>query len=150
MVPPERPVPPSLSLDIQEDFLKKEKEMVGIYLSSHPLDTFRFEMKHFTSHTIEEVHEILEESRAVENFTAREVRIGGMVTQVTSAIARSTGRPWGTFTLEDYTSSFMFTLFGKEYEQFIPYMNMKCFLCVVAFRNGTEKETVRLKIKKLE
>ncbi|HPX79037.1 MAG TPA: DNA polymerase III subunit alpha [Bacteroidales bacterium] len=122
LAPPEKPAPPSLSLEIQEDFLKKEKEMVGIYLSSHPLDNFRFEMSHFTSHTIQQVLEILDESQSVENFVPREVCIAGIVTNVTTALARTSGRPWGTCTVEDYSGTIKFTLFGKEYEQYLPYM----------------------------
>lgn len=134
LVPPERPVPPHTALEAPEDFLKKEKEMVGIYLSSHPLDRFSFEMKHFTSHSLQDIAEILEKAQSEENFPSREVRLGGLVTNVTSALSKNSGRPWGTFTLEDYTSTRKFTLFGKEYEQFLPYMRqgeallMKCSL----------------------
>lgn len=122
LVPPERPAPPHMNLEVPEDFLKKEKEMVGIYLSSHPLDNFRFEMKHFTSHSLQQIQRILDNGQHEEPFVAREVRIGGIVTNVTSALSRNSGRPWGTFTLEDYTTTRKFTLFGKEYEQFLPYM----------------------------
>ncbi|MFA5769456.1 MAG: DNA polymerase III subunit alpha [Bacteroidales bacterium] len=134
LVPPERPAPPHMTLEVPEDFLKKEKEMVGIYLSSHPLDRFSFEMKHFTSHSLQEIAEILEKAQSEENYPSREVRLGGLVTNVTSALSKNSGRPWGTFTLEDYSSTRKFTLFGKEYEQFLPYMRqgeallMKCAL----------------------
>ena len=111
-----------MHLEETEDFLKKEKEMVGIYLSAHPLDRFSFEMKHFTSHSLKQIREILEDAQKEVNFTAREFLTGGIVSGVTSALSKNSGRPWGTFTLEDYTSSWKFTLFGKEYEQFLPYM----------------------------
>lgn len=122
LAPPERPSPPNMHLEETEDFLKKEKEMVGIYLSAHPLDRFSFEMKHFTSHSLKQIREILEDAQKEVNFTAREFLSGGIVSGVTSALSKNSGRPWGTFTLEDYTSSWKFTLFGKEYEQFLPYM----------------------------
>lgn len=134
LAPPERPVPPHTALEAPEDLLKKEKEMVGIYLSSHPLDRFSFEMKHFTSHSLQDIAQILEKAQSEENFPSREVRLGGLVTNVTSALSKNSGRPWGTFTLEDYNSTRKFTLFGKEYEQFLPYMRqgeallMKCSL----------------------
>ncbi len=134
LAPPEKPAPPHMTLEVTEDFLKKEKEMVGIYLSSHPLDRFSFEMKHFTSHSLQEIAEILDKAQSEENFPSREVRLGGLVTNVTSALSKNSGRPWGTFTVEDYTSTRKFTLFGKEYEQFLPYMRqgeallMRCSL----------------------
>lgn len=122
MIAVEKPIPATTIPEVQEDFLKKEKEMVGIYLSSHPLDAFKFEMDHFTSHTLQQASDLYEESQSVTNFAPRELRVGGIVTQVTAALAKSSGRPWGTFTVEDYASSMRFTLFGKEYEQFLPYM----------------------------
>jgi DNA polymerase-3 subunit alpha len=79
-------------------------------------------MKHFTSHSLKQIREILEDAQKEVNFTAREFLTGGIVSGVTSALSKNSGRPWGTFTLEDYTSSWKFTLFGKEYEQFLPYM----------------------------
>ena len=122
LAPVEKPAPPHINLEVQEDFLKKEREMVGIYLSAHPLDRFSFEMKHFTNRSLQQIQEILDDGQYEEPFVAREVRVGGIVTNVTSALSRSSGRPWGTFTVEDYTASRKFTLFGKEYEQFLPYM----------------------------
>ena len=122
LAPPSRPVPPHTSIEIEEDFLKKEKEMVGVYLSSHPLDRFLFEMKHFTTCTIQQAEEILANAEKEEHFQPKIIRIGGLVTNVTSALSKNSGRPWGSFTLEDYSSNRKFTLFGKEYEQFLPYM----------------------------
>ena len=122
LAPPERPVPPHMVPEAPEDLLKKEKEMVGIYLSSHPLDKFSFEIKHFTSHNLLQIQEILDNNQHEEPFAPREVRLAGLVTGVTSALARTSGRPWGTFTLEAYSASRKFTLFGKEYEKFLPYM----------------------------
>ena len=140
-----------------EDFLKKEKEMVGIYLSSHPLDKFNFEIKHFTSHNLQQVQELLDNNRDEEPFVPREVRLGGLVTNVTSALARNSGRPWGTFTLEDYTASWKFTLFGKEYEKFLPYMREGEALLVKCLhqervqykRKGQEETTTSPKEKEL-
>ncbi|MDD2289100.1 MAG: DNA polymerase III subunit alpha [Bacteroidales bacterium] len=157
LAPPERPVPPHMAPETTEDFLKKEKEMVGIYLSSHPLDKFNFEIKHFTSHNLQQVQELLDNNRDEEPFVPREVRLGGLVTNVTSALARNSGRPWGTFTLEDYTASWKFTLFGKEYEKFLPYMREGEALLVKCLhqervqykRKGQEETTTSPKEKEL-
>ncbi|HHV40102.1 MAG TPA: hypothetical protein GXX61_01755, partial [Bacteroidales bacterium] len=130
MVAIEKPMPVTTILEVQDDFLKKEKEMVGIYLSSHPLDAYKFEMNHFTSHTLEQATYLYEESQLAKEFNPQTMRVGGIVTQVTSALAKSSGRPWGTFTLEDYTSTLRFTLFGKDYEQFLPYMRENEILLV--------------------
>lgn len=130
MVAIEKPMPATTILEVQDDFLKKEKEMVGIYLSSHPLDAYKFEMNHFTSHTLEQATYLYEESQLAKEFNPQTMRVGGIVTQVTSALAKSSGRPWGTFTLEDYTSTLRFTLFGKDYEQFLPYMRENEILLV--------------------
>ena len=75
MIAVEKPIPATTIPEVQEDFLKKEKEMVGIYLSSHPLDAFKFEMDHFTSHTLQQASDLYEESQSVTNFAPRELRV---------------------------------------------------------------------------
>lgn len=123
MAPPSRPLLPPAALESSEDFLKKEKEMVGIYLSAHPLDKFRFEMDRFTTATLEEVQEAKKVADPQLNFAPQKMKLGGIITNVKSAISKQ-GRPWGSFTLEDYTSALSFTLFGKDYEQYLPYLKV--------------------------
>jgi DNA polymerase-3 subunit alpha len=90
--------------------LNKEKEVIGIYLSSHPLDNFKLEIKQFSNTTLAEL-------RDLEILRGKEVSIAGMVTTVRHATTK-TGKPYGSFTIEDYSDTFSITLFSKDYENF--------------------------------
>lgn len=115
---PMLPVTPEIN---QLEVLKKEKELVGMYLSSHPLDIFKFEVDQFASLKISEIGEL------VDNVFAGSVSpnpdgyyIAGLVTDVSMGLTK-TNRPFCKMTVEDYTSSYTFALFGKEYEAYLPY-----------------------------
>jgi DNA polymerase III subunit alpha len=94
--------------------LNKEKELIGIYLSSHPLDGYRLEIDNFTNCSLAELQHI-------ENLKNRELSMAGLVTEVKHLTARN-GKSFGTLTIEDYTDSYKFTLFGKDYEEYRKYM----------------------------
>jgi DNA polymerase III subunit alpha len=87
--------------------LNKEKEVIGIYLSSHPLDDFKLEMQTFCTVNLADLQNI-------RGYLDREVIVGGMVTETKNAISKN-GKPYGTLTLQDYTDSFRFMLFDKDY-----------------------------------
>jgi DNA polymerase-3 subunit alpha len=93
--------------------LNKEKEVIGIYLSSHPLDNFKLEMNQFCNLTLAEL-------RDLEVLRGKEVSVAGMITTVKHATTKN-GKPYGSFTIEDYTDTFSMTLFSKDYENFRKY-----------------------------
>ena len=94
--------------------LNKEKDVIGIYLSAHPLDHFRLEIKQFCDCTFSDLRDLLP-------LHNKELTVAGMVTKVKHASTKN-GKPYGSFTLEDYTDSYTITLFGKDYENFRKYM----------------------------
>ncbi|HLP73290.1 MAG TPA: DNA polymerase III subunit alpha, partial [Bacteroidales bacterium] len=87
--------------------LNREKEVIGIYLSSHPLDDFQLEIKNFTTATLADLQNM-------RDYLEREVVIAGMVTDSRSGIGKN-GKPFGSMTLQDYTDSFRFMLFDKDF-----------------------------------
>ncbi|HUW91987.1 MAG TPA: DNA polymerase III subunit alpha, partial [Bacteroidales bacterium] len=87
--------------------LNKEKQVIGIYLSSHPLDEYRLEINTFCNATLADLQSLNE-------FADREVCVAGIVTETRSGMTKN-GKPFGGFTLQDYTDSFTFLLFDKEY-----------------------------------
>ncbi|HLG34801.1 MAG TPA: DNA polymerase III subunit alpha, partial [Bacteroidia bacterium] len=87
--------------------LKKEKEYLGFYLSGHPLDQFRFELKHFNSHRIEELQDL-------KPLNSREVSFGGMITEAEHRMSKN-GKPFGSFTVEDFSESIRMILFSEDY-----------------------------------
>lgn len=95
--------------------LNKEKQVIGIYLSSHPLDDFRLEINTFCNATLADLQNLSE-------FANREVCVAGLVTDTRSGVTKN-GKPFGGFTLQDYTDSFSFLLFDKEYVSFSNFFN---------------------------
>lgn len=89
--------------------LRREKEVVGVYISGHPLDTYKVEMNHFVQNRIKDLSRIQE-------FIGKEMSFGGVVTEVKHLESRK-GKPFGKFVLEDYTDSHDFLLFGDDYLQ---------------------------------
>ena len=87
--------------------LKKEKEFLGFYLSGHPLDQFRFELKHFNTHRIEELQDL-------KPLLSREVAFGGMITEAEHRVSKN-GKPFGSFTIEDFSESIRMNLFSEDY-----------------------------------
>ena len=93
------------------DLLEKEKETIGIYLSGHPLDGFKFEMQHYNIIPINEL----------ENFKGRLVRIAGFVSNPLHAFTKK-GDPWGRLVLNDYTGSFEINLWKENYAHYKDYV----------------------------
>jgi DNA polymerase III subunit alpha len=87
--------------------LNREKEVIGIYLSSHPLDDFRLEIETFTTATLADLQNLRE-------YLERDVVVAGMVTDTKNGIGKN-GKPYGSFTIQDYSDSFRFVLFDKDY-----------------------------------
>ena len=118
-----KPTPPEIPVIGETnklEFLKKEKELTGIYLSAHPLDIYKFEMKHLVQFTLQKINQVMKEGLYSE-FGEKEFSIAGLVSNVVRKNTK-TGRPYATFSLEDYSGSISQSLFGKDYENFIPYM----------------------------
>ncbi len=117
-VPPEIPAPGEFDAS---EFLKKEKEYVGMYLSAHPLDVYSFEMEHFVKHSFPEVHEMIQSAFSEKTHRDKEVYLAGIVTKVNFRTSKN-GRPFVTFEMEDLKGSREFALFGKDYEAFLPFI----------------------------
>lgn len=104
--------------------LTKEKEMVGIFISGHPLDKYRFELETFCKSKVIELQDI----DALRN---KEITVGGMITKIVHRTSK-TGSKFGLFTLEDYTGSFEFALFNRDYTNYNKFMMEGLFLYVRA------------------
>lgn len=128
-VPPEIPIPGEYN---KLEFLKKEKELVGMYLSAHPLDIFKFELKNFTSVSLTEAEQMTKDASVNAEFQNKELMLGGLITGVSKKVSQKNGKPWADFSIEDFNGSVNFRLFGKDYEAFLPFLEdgnavfMKC------------------------
>ena len=115
--------------------LAREKEVVGIYISGHPLDDFRIEMQNFCNGTVAYFQNMAP-------LINKEITFGGVVTDVQHRVSRQ-GKGWASFTIEDYTNSHEFRIFGEEYLKFRHFLMINNFVYVRAFvREGwTNRET---------
>ena len=115
--------------------LAREKEVVGIYISGHPLDDFKTEMNTFCNATLSMFNDL-------SKFMNRELTFGGVVTEVQHRVSRQ-GKGWALFTIEDYTDSFEFRIFGEEYLKFRHFLMKNNFVFVRTFikEGWTNKET---------
>jgi len=105
--------------------LAQEKEVVGIYISGHPLDDFKTEMNTFCNATVAMFNNL-------ESYINRELTFGGVVTDVQHRISRQ-GKGWALFTVDDYTDSFEFRIFGEEYLKHRHFLMKNNFIYVRAF-----------------
>ena len=119
---PERPEIPSMigEEDILEK-LKMEKELVGMYLSSHPLDRYQFELENFTTCQVSEIDGLVNECEMKK--TKQKVYVAGFITS-TQTLTNKNGRPWSKTVIEDYGGSYELALFGKDHENFMSYMQL--------------------------
>ena len=106
---PEPVVPPCEDWSTMEK-LAKEKEVVGIYISGHPLDDYRFEMKYFCNAKLEHL-------KNLEQHINKTLSIGGIITNVQHKVAKN-GKGWCSFIMEGYDDSYEFKVFGEEYLKF--------------------------------
>ena len=119
---PERPELPAMIGD--EDILDKlhhEKELVGMYLSSHPLDQYRFELENFTTCQVSELDALVAECEA--SKSKQKAYIAGFIVSY-QQMTTKTGRPWSKTVIEDYGGSYEVALFGKDHEAFMSYMQV--------------------------
>ncbi len=121
---PEPEVPPCEEWSTMKK-LKQEREVVGIYISGHPLDDFKMEMKYFCQGGLSDFGNL-------ESQVNRELKIGGVVTDVQHLTSRN-GKGWARFMLEDYTDSFEFRIFGEDYLKYRHFLVPNNFVYLQVF-----------------
>ncbi len=103
--------------------LSKEKEVVGIYISSHPLDDFKHEVRLVSNITISDL------AGNEDKLVGRDLSLCGMMNNIQHRISRN-GNEFGSFTFADYSDSYEMTLFGEDYLKFRHFMQENMFLNV--------------------
>ncbi|RBL89704.1 DNA polymerase III subunit alpha [Chitinophaga flava] len=115
--------------------LNNERDITGIYISGHPLDDYRFELKHYNMNQVQELVEYQAEistpGSSGGRSRERNFRLAVYVTNAQERISRN-NRQFGVMTIEDYTGKFEFALWSEDFIRFAPYL--KPGLCL--FING--------------
>ena len=124
--------------------LQREKELVGIYISGHPLNNFKFEIDHFTTHTLLQIEELNLK------LEGAEIKLAGLISTVRDAVSKN-GKPFCIFTLEDFSGTREFALFGEQYTQFKPWIELNAQIFVVAKgeKSWRDPEKVDLRLQQL-
>lgn len=123
--------------------LNIEKEIVGLYISGHPLDQYRFEMENLCSAKIGDLKEL-------DKLRGRELRMGGIVSDVQHRLTKK-GKPFGQLTLEDYNDNHSFFLFGENYLNFKTYLEKGWFLYITgSVVNRWNSDEPEFKIQTME
>ena len=118
--------------------LKKEKEVVGIYISAHPLDDFSQEMDHYTNISLADLGDL-------DHLINRELNIGGIVNEVEHLETRN-GKGWARFLMEDFSDQYEFRIFGEDYLKYRHFLVVNQFIRIrVTIRQGwTNKDTGKI------
>ena len=104
--------------------LNRERDLVGIYLSAHPLDEYTIVLEHVCNTRMSE----LEDKSAL---VGREIIMGGIVTSVRRGISKN-GNPYGIAKIEDYSGSAELPFFGNDWVTFQGYLGEGTFLFIKA------------------
>ncbi len=91
------------------EVLNREREVVGMYLSAHPLDEYKVVVNKYCNARVAELEDLA-------TLQGRELLVGGMITKVQNLTTKQ-GKPYGRFTIEDFSGSHEFTLFSRDWEQ---------------------------------
>ena len=115
--------------------LKKEKEVVGIYISSHPLDDFTHEIEHFITLSLNQLGDL-------DRLVNREFSVGGIVNEIQHLESRN-GKGWARFMVEDFTDQYEFRIFGEDYLKYRHFLVVNQFIRLrLMIREGwTNRET---------
>ena len=90
--------------------LNKERDLVGIYLSAHPLDKYKIVLDNLCNAKCTELAD-----RCAALYDREDVTLGGIVTGVQTRFSAKTNKPWGIVTLEDFEGSGELVLFGEDW-----------------------------------
>ncbi|TFH37904.1 MAG: DNA polymerase III subunit alpha, partial [Bacteroidia bacterium] len=131
-----RPVPPESPEWPKLEKLNREKDVIGIFLSAHPLDDYKLEINTFCNISMSDLADL-------EPLLNKEVVMAGMVTEARSGTSKN-GKPFGSLTVQDYTDSYRFMMFDRDYVENSKYFAPGYFLLLkgkVQKRKYREDET---------
>ncbi|MET0634779.1 MAG: DNA polymerase III subunit alpha [Chitinophagaceae bacterium] len=126
--------------------LNFEKDVTGMFLSGHPLDHYRFEMKHYGVTSIADFNEF----RDTMKMQSNQGRMFRLIALITIADHRSAqnGNKYGRFTLEDYSGKTEISIFREEYLRLSPLLTLGTAVFVTGqFRPRYNKEEFEFKMQ---
>ncbi|MGZ8537875.1 MAG: OB-fold nucleic acid binding domain-containing protein, partial [Flavisolibacter sp.] len=127
--------------------LDKEKEVTGIYLSGHPLDHYKFEIKHYGITSVQDFNEVKESQTLASS--GKTYKILALVSVANHRISRQ-GNKFGSFVLEDYSGKTEIVLFGDDYVKYNAYLQLgQAIFIVGTFKQRYNNSEFEFKISSL-
>jgi len=125
--------------------LDKERELVGIYLSAHPLDEFSVILEHVCTQKLDTV------AKYLSTLANQEITLGGIVTGLREGFSKK-GNPYGIAKVEDYSGAAEIPLWGQDWIDWGRYMRPGLFLYIHAKVQAKQwrQDEFELKINKIE
>jgi DNA polymerase-3 subunit alpha len=102
--------------------LNKEKEVIGIFISGHPLDDFKIEIESFCNGSVSMLNDM-------ETHKGKELLIAATVTDAEHRFTKN-GDPFGTLQMEDYTDSYKLFLWRENYLKFRHFIQPGTFIAI--------------------
>ena len=139
------PLPPRCDEWNTLEKLNREKEVVGIFISGHPLDDYKLELDNFCNGKLSYLNEL-------ENHRLRDLSIGGIITASTERYTKR-GQPFGIFEIEDYSGSKEIFLFAEDYLKFRHMLVPGAFLWIkgkVQPRKWGNRDELEFKVNVME
>jgi len=138
---------PSEGWELMEK-IKKEKELLGIYLTAHPLDPFKPEIDNLSNTTLSDINNKLE------NYIDKEITFAGFLKSFRQGISQKNNRPFGNAVLEDYSDTYQLGLWGHDFANFKGFFTPGVSLLIKARveeweRKSDKRKGISLRIKSI-
>ncbi|MGI6073724.1 MAG: DNA polymerase III subunit alpha [Fermentimonas sp.] len=139
-----RPDIPSAESWSDMERLNKEKELIGIYLSAHPLDDYEVILKYACLADSVKLQDLAD-------FNGKEVSFGGIVSNFREGLTKR-GEPYMFLTVEDYLGSYEIALFGRDYVDYSKYgrQGLAIYVCGKVQPKRYRQDELELKISSIE
>jgi DNA polymerase-3 subunit alpha len=141
-----KPEPPMVPEWADLVLLEKEKSLVGVYLTSHPLDKYKVEIDTLATKDVS----LKDLNNNIEALKGREMTFVGMVTEARESFGK-TGKPYSNIVLTDYTDSYKMFFFAKDYVEFGKFCKTGLYLMVKGIvQNRFGGEQLEFKVNRIE
>lgn len=131
------------------ELLEHEKEITGMFMSGHPLDHFKFELKHYGIMQLSDFNELKESLTFITSNLNKTFRIAGLVTEAQHRVTK-TGRNFGSFFIEDFSDKTEILLWSDDYVRYQNYLEKGNNLLITGyFKQRYNSEQFEFKVSQV-
>ena len=142
----QKPEPPVVPEWADLVLLEKERSLVGVYLTSHPLDKYKIEIETLATRDVT----FKDLNSNIEALKGREMTFVGMVSEAKESFGK-TGKPYSMIVLTDYTDSYKMFFFAKDYVEYGKYCKPGIYLMVKGIvQNRYGGDQLEFKVNRIE